>query len=691
MPESPPTGNKFFPALKANGRAVLRRYRRIAFVITGVILLASLTIGWRIAVRTNTQLEKERERLAKLNLVPFEKTRAFPIDEKGLEIWQSYKGARSVAKYNDSYFVATDGGLVELATSGELKRHYTVLDGLPESDLISLAVYNARLFIGTRTQGLVQFDGERFESYKWTDRTPQAVNALVEDKGRLLIGTIAGGLIEFDGQVFREIKTGPDHKRLVAINFLSVDDSRLYVGTFADGLWIQEGARWSHFTATDGLLSNRIIGVVPIRQNLYVASDYGLAVASLSELSAEPVQSTSKRFRTVAILPSLSGITRFRNGVLLCKDDGEVFALPEGDNMKLGLLAWDKPGDLKGCRFDAIENEVWLVTSEGIRRTSSDMSQPAAPVTSRPFPAFGQLTDSKSLTTNTISALSFDSHGSLWAGSFRNGIDLLDPQGNRLTHLESDTLREINSLVEDKTSNTMIAATSQGILRLDGNFRILNRWSTADGLLSNSVMQIVKADAKDASAGNTRNAEIACATGKGLSIGTPGNLRGLTTVQGLPGNSLYTVLYQGRRLYAGTLGGLAVIEEGRVVRVYRDTNSSLTNNWITALCLADTRVFAGTYGSGIFELTASGELQRLPETGQAVINPNAMWSDGKQLYAGTLDGALVFDLQSQKWSRLKSELPARTVLSVTADEKYVYFGTTSGIARIERSYKAQAE
>ena len=63
-----------------------------------------------------------------------------------------------------------------------------------------------------------------------------------------------------------------------------------------------------------------------------------------------------------------------------------------------------------------------------------------------------------------------------------------------------------------------------------------------------------------------------------------------------------------------------------------------------------------------------------------------MWSDGSRLYVGTLDGSLMFDLHSQKWTHIVAELPSRTVLSVTGDERYVYFGTTSGIARIERGY-----
>ena len=98
-------------------------------------------------------------------------------------------------------------------------------------------------------------------------------------------------------------------------------------------------------------------------------------------------------------------------------------------------------------------------------------------------------------------------------------------------------------------------------------------------------------------------------------------------------------------------------------------------------------MFIGTYGGGVFELTAAGELVSFAsETGRQMVSQNAMASDGERLYVGSLDGALVLDLRSQKWIRLKDELPSSGVLSVAVDDQSVYFGATGGIARIEKSY-----
>lgn len=157
----------------------------------------------------------------------------------------------------------------------------------------------------------------------------------------------------------------------------------------------------------------------------------------------------------------------------------------------------------------------------------------------------------------------------------------------------------------------------------------------------------------------------------------------MTAVQGLPSNSVYAVLPHREFIYAGTLSGLAQINSGQVVRVFKDSNSKLTHNWVTALCVVGNRLFVGTYGGGVFELTASGEfIGFAAEIGKQSVNPNAMATDGQRLYVGTLDGAWVLEFASQKWTKLKTELPSSTVLSVAVDADNVYFGTTSGIARI---------
>jgi ligand-binding sensor domain-containing protein len=348
-------------------------------------------------------------------------------------------------------------------------------------------------------------------------------------------------------------------------------------------------------------------------------------------------------------------------------------------------VEWKRPEGLSSCQLAAFAKgkepmgeTLWLMSGEGMWRLGwQDERLSGAPRVSRfgeaPNPSLGALKN------NLISALAFDDLGRLWAGSFRDGIDVIAPDGRRVAHLESESFREINALVWDGRARRMLAATAQGLIRFDASFGS-ERMSREDGLLSNSISGAAAIQSGD-------RAGLAIATSRGLSFGEAKRFRGLTMVQGLPNNNVYSVLSHREFIYAGTLGGLAQIAGGRVVRVFKDSNSKLSHNWVTSLCAVGPRLFIGSYDGGVFELTAAGELvSYATEIGRPTVNPNAMASDGERLYVGALDGAWVLDLRSQEWTRLKDELPSSVVLSVAVAGQHVYFGATGGIARIEKAY-----
>jgi len=286
--------------------AAFLKSRRFLIALASLIALAGLILGWTVKRRADREFEAARELSEGRAFARFEKDARQAFAGDVVKLIQSSRATRGLAQFNGSVFAATDGGLVEFDEEGKTKRRYTTLDGLPESELTSIAVFNSKLFIGSRSQGLIVFDGKRFERYRWTDRDAQAVTVLLEYRGRLLIGTFAGGLLEFDGGRFREIKAESEQEgqgRLAGITCLVADGARLFVGTFDDGLWINDAGRWSHFTVADGLPSNRVVGVAPDGDQLIVASDFGVAVNNND--------SPQKRFQTIATMPELSSAIRW--------------------------------------------------------------------------------------------------------------------------------------------------------------------------------------------------------------------------------------------------------------------------------------------------------------------------------------------------------------------------------------------
>jgi ligand-binding sensor domain-containing protein len=615
--------------------------------IIGIGLIIVLTILgfeiFRVYKSAQTSLSEERARLLEKTSVAFVKTRLTPYQSNDVRTWQNFSATRAFIKYQNSYFAATSGGLVQYSSGGEIIKHYTVLDGLPESDLTALAVWSEKLFIGTRAKGLLEFDGQTFTQYEWTDRRAQTVAALLnDDENRLLIGTFGGGLLEFGGTDFREIKA--EHKQIKAVNFLSKPDGKLMVGTFDNGLWIYDKDRWAHFTTAEGLNSNRIVGITQQDKNLLIATDFGLSILE------------ANKFRAIEILPALSSSIKFDSRIFLTRDNGEIFTFDKS------LAEFTKKNNLTDARLTVAGERLFLLGTGGV--FSFDDNK---------FEAFGDA-GNKTLTDNFVSALATDRRGNLWAGTFRHGIDVLAGNGKLLTHLETESIREINYLLVNGES--VSAATTQGLFQIKSDFSF-TVFDKTKGAPTGAITHI---------------SDGVIATARGLVFTGEKTPRILSAVNRLPNNSVYTTLKIGEIIYAGTLSGLAQIENKKVIRLWQDSNSNLATNWVTALVSANERIFIGTYGGGIFELLPSGEIRSFAdETGKFVVNPNALAADGKRLYVGTLDGAKILDLQTQKWTNVKKVLPSETVMSVAADEENVYFGTASGIAVIKKSYFENAE
>ncbi|HWW77221.1 MAG TPA: hypothetical protein VNZ44_17590, partial [Pyrinomonadaceae bacterium] len=454
------------------------------------------------------------------------------------------------------------------------------------------------------------------------------------------------------------------------------------------------------FTSADGLASERVVGVVESDGEALAATDFGLSAARADGLVLAAGADGARAWRTVLTVPTLSGAAESGGRVTLCKDGGEFAVLdvrPGETNVRAEELNWIKPrASRSDARVVALDGSLWLLDSGGVRRSTETSPQGGARGSEISFADFASEESPQTPTSNLVSALAFDAGGRLWAGSFRNGLDVFTPSGSRLAHVESDELREVNALVPDGEGG-VFAATSQGIFHLDASLRP-ERVGTSETSSANSVSHLALLDAAGeqgasrAQANHSSPRQLAAATPKGLALFARGGARVLTTVQGLPSNSVYSIWPAAGRVYAGTLGGLAEVASERVVRVFKDSNSALKVNWVTALCGAGGRLFVGTYGGGVYELLPSGDLRAFAdETGRAFVNQNAMWGDDERLYVGTLDGALVFDLRSQRWTRVRDELPAPTVLSVAGRGREVYFGTTAGLARFDKSFFDSAE
>ena len=399
-----------------------------------------------------------------------------------------------------------------------------------------------------------------------------------EDNGNLLIGTFASGLLEFDGETLSEAKAA--EKRISAITFVTKQATTLFVGTFDNGFFVRENGVWSHFTVAENLPSNRVVGIVKNGANFLIATDFGV-----SEFDGKILQ-------TRLILPALSSIVNFGNRVFLAKENGTV-AVFEGTSARPIF----SPENLTDARLVVQKERLCLLTSSGICEFDGKKFKPSE-------------RQNTALSDNFVSSLATDENGRIWAGNFRRGIDILTSDGRSVKHLEDDNIREINYLQE--INGEMNVASANGLFRFKKDLSAVSL-TKKDGLPSNSVTHF------------SSGAFSAVATAKGLTLIENGKLKTLSTVQGLPSNSVTSTLAVGKILYVGTLNGLAQVEDNKVVRVFNETNSKLSPNWMTALVAADERIFIGTSGGGVFELTASGEMRSFEdEIGKFSVSPECV-------------------------------------------------------------------
>jgi ligand-binding sensor domain-containing protein len=347
------------------------------------------------------------------------------------------------------------------------------------------------------------------------------------------------------------------------------------------------------------------------------------------------------------MLPAVSGIAQNGGRTFLSRDNGEIYSLGE----ELSLLGRAR-GEYSGYRLSEAGGRNFLVGGGGIFEIRDNR-----------LVRFGNGPDGEP-GSNFVSALYADAKGQIWMGAFRGGIDVRTGEGRLIKHIGSEGIHEINFLGAGP-NGSVVAATTGGLVKIDG-----------------SLSPIGGADDRMAGPVNHVSGDL-LSTPRGLLFAKKEGSKLLTAENRLPSNSVYTTLSKGGSIWVGTLSGLAQVRGERVVRVWKDSNSRLTTNWVTALASVGERIFIGTYGGGVYEILPSGEVHSLLSAGEGfVVNMNALDTNGKRLYAGTMDGIRSMDLETGAWETFRTGLPAKTVMSIIHNRGRIYAGTTNGVAVI---------
>jgi len=657
------------------------RPRLVALSIGLLLLFGTALALFRFKRSVDRTLTSSHQEVIDQHSVYLKSRVIIPQARSGFSLLPATLSARAGVFYQDHLFVVSNQGLLQFDQSGREVRRYSALDGLPSNHLTAIASALDALWIGVGPQGLLRFTGSQFE-YFYAEKASdfEVTSLLALPSGELWIGTKQRGLLVF--QRNRAVEFAPRIKSRF-ITALQGDHRQAVVGTFTDGAWVYRQGILSQFTKASGdsgrLLDDQVTAVAGNHEAVYVGTPLGVTEIQNGRVSQHFAEGLAIRSLTIAAKP------------VAATDEGLVLLNPR-TNLRLesarsgsaetARRSFSPPGDTPSSINGLLPvSDGWLALADrGIYATDSlergswkrfgiDSSdgRHSSVRAAEPF----QLSD-----TN-ISALAFDQDGNLWVGYFDRGLDVFNSQGSRLLHHEDDRIFCVNHMLTLRDGR-MVVSTANGLAIYFGT-RLQHFITEKQGLIHRAVSMAH-------SLGGTTERWLA-GTAEGVSL-FEGNrpTQNLFALHGLASNHVYCAGILGKRVYLGTLGGISVLEEGRIAFSWNTANSGLAANWVNALAVLGPKLFVGTYGGGIQSVEGDGQWTDYGESiGRFEVNPNAMAVDGGRLYTGTLDrGIQIYDGSQGRWQVVQEGLPSQNVTAFAFTSDRVLVGTDRGLVEIRK-------
>ena len=362
------------------------------------------------------------------------------------------------------------------------------------------------------TEGLARFDHGRFIAQTVDGRvTGSWVRCMFEDReGNLWIG-MNSGLYRFRDDPFTNYgrPEGMPSDEPIAVH--QDHAGHIWIGYHGDGLVEMDGDRRRVYTAKDGLLSGEIFSIRETRSG-------DLLVMARSRVS----RLHKGRFSTVvaphATERSIFDVLEDRRGTLWAAASGGVYKIENGELHNVVPLVPGGPygNDTATTLCETADGSIWAGTyGEGLWRIDDE--------------GVRRFTTQDGLSSDRIRTLYLDPDGSLWIGTFGGGLNVLRNGEFRHFTAHDGLLSDNIAHIDDDGAGTLWLATTRGICRIPkdqlrrhttGELRTLRpiNYTAVDGLRSAQC-----APGYPIAAGGTRSSDgrIWFPTTRGLAVYNP--------------------------------------------------------------------------------------------------------------------------------------------------------------------------
>jgi hypothetical protein len=152
-------------------------------------------------------------------------------------------------------------------------------------------------------------------------------------------------------------------------------------------------------------------------------------------------------------------------------------------------------------------------------------------------------------------------------------------------------------------------------------------------------------------------------------------------LHGLINNRVNSLKKVDNYLYAGTLGGVSVLDGLRVIKSLN--NKNFKSRWVTGITNVGSDIYISTYGGGLYKYSNGKISSVLNYKKRVFINLNTLVSyKNNYLLAGTLKkGLLIYNIKKRKYSFLR-DLPSLNITAINVIKDNVFIGSDFGFWNI---------
>ncbi len=465
---------------------------------------------------------------------------------------------------------------------------YDNRSGLPTSEANAIAqTKEGFIWIGSYS-GLIRYDGNTFENLSTDAGVSSVVSLFVDSSNRLWIGTNDSGVAVMERGVFRRFTKQDGLKSLSVRTICEDKEGNIFIGT-TEGVSYFDKSLKIHNISIDELLHETI-------RTLKINAEgtiYGVTVeGSVFNLKDKKLDGF---YNSKAL-----GFTGARTILPDDENPGYIFIGDSGNTIYYGSFI---DGEFSLSRrfltkdrlfINAIENyggTMWVCTDKGIGY----------------FDDFKFVPIEDSPMKTSVENMMTDHNYNLWYVSSQQGVMKIVP--NQFTDIFKkykipESVVYTTCLYKD---TLYIGTKDAGLIVIKGG-KVQDQLIVNDGgdekdlitLLADSKVRSIKADSKGTVWFSTFG-------NYGLVGLKDGKITKIRTDEGLPSNRVRTVVERpDGSLMVCCTGGLAIVENGKVKKVYTE-NDGLTNTEVlSAALLENGDIVIGTDGGGVFIFNAYG-------------------------------------------------------------------------------------